>query len=63
VDRVALERILRDRVELERRALEQRASALDTLAVDVARSRMLSQTWRPLLTAAHELRRIAKELP
>jgi hypothetical protein len=63
VDRADVERILRDRIELERKALEQRAAALDSLAEDVARSRVLSQTWRRLLTTAHDVRRLAKELP
>ena len=62
MERATVERILRDRIDLERRALEQRAAALDSLADDVARSHILRETWRPLLTAAHEVRRVAKEL-
>ena len=63
MDRAALERILRDRIELERKALEQRAAALDALAEDVARSRALGHAWRALLSASHDVRRLAKELP
>jgi hypothetical protein len=63
VDRSTIERIFRDRIELERRALEQRASALDMLAEEVARSRMLPDAWRSLLGAARDVRRLAADLP
>jgi len=62
VDRTTVERIFRDRIELERKALEQRSIALDTLAEEVARARVLAKSWRSLLEASHDVRRIAEEL-
>jgi len=49
-----------DRTTVE--ALEQRSIALDTLAEEVARARVLAKSWRSLLEASHDVRRIAEGL-